>query len=212
MDAGAGQGLGRWGCGAVPQEMCAVSKEGRCVGRPAHRQILMKALAVMGGKRGVFHQLRIGVCVARQHGEHDAFLPREARDLSQPVSPVGLAAQQPQHDKLRSRQRLLAVEIDRVVVLELQQVGQPQRRRTRLIVGPRQGREFAVGRREHHHLRRLLVEVDGLGCAVDDAGGGGEKVHQPRSSASMAARSMCFSPITTSWVSRVSPGFHGRSK
>ena len=41
---------------------------------------------------------------------------------------------------------------------------------------------------------------------------GGEKVHQPRSDASMAARSMAFSPITTRRVSRAVSFGQGWSK
>ena len=72
--------------------------------------------------------------------------------------------------------------------------------------------KFAVRRREHHDIGRRLAEVDGLGRAVDHARCRGEEMHQPLSMAAMAARSMCFSPITTICVPRASPAFHGRSK
>ena len=79
-------------------------------------------------------------------------------------------------------------------------------------MGAGQTCKFAVGGREHDDVGWRLVEIDGLGRAVDHARCGGEKMHQPRSMASMAARSMCFSPMTTSCVPRASSAFQGRSK
>ena len=82
-------------------------------------------------------------------------------------------------------------------MLQLQQIGEAQRAGCRVMrAGER--REFAVGGGEHHDIGGRLVEIDGFGRAVDHARCRGEEMHQPRSMAAMASRSMCFSPITTS--------------
>ncbi len=113
---------------------------------------------------------------------------------------------------LACAERLLDIEIDRHVVLEVQQIGEAQVGFAQRISGAGEACEFAIGGGEEDDCGGRLVEIDSLGSAVDHPGGGGEEVHQPRNAASMAGRSIVFSPITTSWLRRGSPSFHGRSK
>ena len=79
-------------------------------------------------------------------------------------------------------------------------------------MGTREAGEFAVSGGKNNEVGRRLREIDGFRGAIDHARCGGEEMHQPRSMAVIASRSMCFSPMTTSWVLRASPAFQGRSK
>ena len=96
-------------------------------------------------------------------------------------------------------------------MLQLKEIRETQRAGTR-VMGSCEAGELAVGGGENDDVGGRLREIDGLGGAVDHARCRGEEMHQPRSMAVIASRSMCFSPMTTSCVPRVSPAFHGRSK
>ena len=135
----------------------------------------------------------------------------EGLQLVETIGPVCSAAKQPHNNQLGVGGGLFEIEIGREVVLELQKIGKAKRQGVS-IMGAGNGGNLAVGGAEENDVGRRLIEVNGLGSAIDEARCVSEKVHQPRSIAAMAGWSMCFSPMTTSWVWRASPGFHGRSK
>ena len=66
------------------------------------------------------------MCVTGQHRERDAVFTGHRFDLIETVGPVGRAAEQTQHDELRAGQGLFDIEINRQIVLELQQIGEAE--------------------------------------------------------------------------------------
>jgi hypothetical protein len=191
--------------------MAAIGEEGRGVLRAARHQIVPQALAMVGFKRGAAGEVGVRLRVSRQKAELDAAFARGGFHLVEAIAPVGRAAQDAEHDELRVAQRLLDIEVDRERMLELQQVGEAERAGC-AVMRAGKCREFAVRSGEHHDIGGGLGEIDGFGGTIDHARCRGEEVHQPRSMAAIASRSMCFSPITTSSVPRRSEAFHGRSK
>ena len=104
-------------------------------------------------------------------------------DLVDAVRPVAAAAEQPHHDEARVPYDLVDVEIDRKVVRQAHQVGEPQAREIRAICGDGplacrgEHRDLAVGRREHDDLGRRLTEIDGLVAVRDYAALCRQQVH-----------------------------------
>jgi len=191
--------------------VAAIGEEGGGILRAAGDQVLAQPLAVRGRDGRARGEIGVWLGVARKHAEHDAAFACHGLDLVDTVAPVGRTAQHAQHDQPCMGEGLLDVEIDRERMLQLQQVGKAEREGCR-VMGAGQRGELAVGGGKDDDVGGGLCEIDGFGSAVNHARCRGEEVHQPRSMAAIASRSMCFSPITTSSVPRLSPAFHGRSK
>ena len=201
----------------------AQEREG--IGSTALPQIVAQFFAQCGGQGGGAIERRIGFSPIGYRGKGNAVLARDAGDLVDAVAPVAFAAEQDHADEFGVRDHFLDIEVDRVGMAQLQQVGEPNTRRRmggRTLRQPRRcarkARQFTVGHSEDHHVAGRLVEVDRLLAVGDRPRRGGQQVHQastvPRTSArpaSMAARSSPFWPMTTSWVRRASCGSQARS-
>ena len=79
---------------------------------------------------------------------------------------------------IRIGRRLLVprVAFDRM----LEQAGEPERRKVPVgdfPPGLGQGRQFRVGRRQHHDVARGLAQVDPMAAVVDGAGLGDKQMH-----------------------------------
>ena len=127
------------------------------------------------------------------------------------IGPVGFAAEQADDDEFCVGEGFLRVQINGIIVLQLQEIGEAQTG-FELIGGQSKGCQFTVGGCEDDDVAGRLLEIDGDCSAVDHACCGSEKMHQSRSDALMAAWSMCFSPITTRRVDWRSCAPHGLSK
>jgi len=126
-------------------------------------------------------KLGIGSLVAGQESERDAALARQPRQAVDAVGPVAAPAEDASDDELRGRCHPLDMEIDRVVVAEPHEVGEPQARpagaRREAALRRREAGDLAVRRRQDDDVARALAEID-RGAAVGDGSGlGGEEVH-----------------------------------
>ena len=124
------------------------------------------------------HQSGVRSGIARQHGEKNVFLPRERRDLFQPIGPVGGAAEQPQDDETGGAKRLFEIEIDRVIMAQRHEVGEAEGGQTRnRIMGAGQRRQFGIGGRDDDNIARLLRQIDRLDAVADNARLDGQNMH-----------------------------------
>ena len=162
----------------VPRnDMRAIGKEAARIDLAARHQILAQPLAMPRLQRRARRECRIGGRIAGQDRKRDAAIARKCLDLFEPVAPVACAPQQAQHDELRRGQRPLDVEVDGKIVLQLQKIGQPQGQAPDTVLRAGQRGQFAVRRRQHDDVGRVLAEVDGFRRPVDDARCGGEEMH-----------------------------------
>ena len=166
--------------GGPAEQVVGIGEELAGVVRAALLQVAPDPVHRLGRQGRAAHQVGIRCVVAGHAGQRHAVLAGGTGDLLDAVRPVGDAADQPDDHQPGVRDDLLGVDVDRQVVLQPHDVGEPQAGGVRRLPGARrgQGREVAVGGRQHHHFAGRLAEVDGLRPVVDRARAGGEKVHQ----------------------------------
>ena len=132
-----------------------------------------------GGKAG---QFRVRLIVAGKEGHRDVVVPARPGDFIGAIGPIAPPAQQPDHHQPGMGDDLFHIEIDGSLVAEVEQAGQPERRKVPvgdLAPGLGQGRQFRVGRRQHHDVARGLAQVDPMAAIVDGAGLGDKQMHGP---------------------------------
>ena len=145
--------------------------------------------------RQVRHAGQFGVrlVVAGQQRQRDAVLAAGLGQLLDPVGPVAPPAQQPRDNQLRVSRDFLDIEIDGQVMAEMQQAGEPQARRVRILrqppnLGLRQAGDFGVGGGQEDDVARRLAEIDGLRPVLDSPRLCGKKMHGPLRKAKAARR------------------------
>ena len=126
-----------------------------------------------GAERG---KLRIGLIIARKHGERNAVLAAGGCDLFHSVGPVAAAPQQSHNDELGAGNDVLDIDIDRHVMAEAHDVSEAQARAFR-VTSTRQAGQLIVGRRQDDNVARRLAEVDRLLAIEDGTRRGRQKVH-----------------------------------
>ncbi len=198
------------------QKRCAEPQQVLRIAPAPMGAVLPDAVTGVRGEGGIRLQLRVRVIVAGNDGEFDVVFTEERADPFQPIGPIAGPAQQPHDDQLCRCERVFHIHIDRHVVAELHQIGEPEAGQCprHLPIGFRQQRQIAGGGGKENNIPRRLAEIDGFAAVVDLAGLGDEKVHQTGgfNAASAAARSKSCRPMTTSRLCRVSPSAQGRSK
>ena len=130
-----------------------------------------------GGKAG---QFRVRLIVAGKEGHRDVVVPARPSDFIGAIGPIAPPAQQPDHHQPGMGDDLFHIEIDGGLVAEVEQAGEPERRKVLigdLPPGLGQRRQFRVGRRQHHDVARGLAQVDPMAAIVDGAGLGDKQMH-----------------------------------
>ena len=165
-------------------------------------------------------QFGVGLVVARQERQlHAAGAARGHRPLD-PIGPIARPAQQPQHHQLGVGDHRFDIPVDRKIVRQIHQIGEPDGGKTGLDPGGRQARaragearEFGIGGGQHDDVARALAQIHGLRPVGDASRLCCQEMHQSAPIAvAMATRSRPDWPITTSRPSRASPSRQSRSK
>ncbi len=133
---------------------------------------------------------RIVAVLAGQHRERDAPLARDRRKALDAVAPPVEPADQPHQDHLGMDADALHPEIDRHRMAQVAQMREAHARQRRLVGRPGggEGREVAVGEREHRDVARRLAEIDRRDDVVEARLRGGEEVHRSARYPNPAAR------------------------
>ncbi len=95
---------------------------------PAMQEIAVQQVERVGGQGGEPRQLGVGAVVAGEQCERGAVGLGGDDQLLDPVRPVAAPAQQPDDHQPGMGQGLLDIEVDRERMLQLEQVGEPERR------------------------------------------------------------------------------------
>ena len=165
------------GGGRRLRQSCEGRQQRIGVFRAAGGEQAMEPGPVIGVDGGPLLQDRIRVGVAGEQGQPDAAAQCQGGEFVDTVLPVGRAAEQPDHHQLRVLHGLIEPQVDREVVAQPHEIGEPQVGGAGAVGGPGQHHQFAVGSRGEDDRRRGLGEVDGLAFLLQGAGLGGEQVH-----------------------------------
>ena len=116
-------------------------------------------MARPGGQGAPALEFRIGLVVARKHGEGNAARAAGAHHLLQAIGPVAAPAEQANDDEAGPADHLLDVQVDRHRMAQLKEVGEAQARCALPPSGLGGGEagELGIGRREDHDVARRLA-------------------------------------------------------
>lgn len=117
---------------------------------------------------------------------------RHTRKLIATVAPPLVTAENPCDHTTRAWRNLVGPDIDRHRMTQILQADQPQCRKlpSCRMPCPRKPDEVAIGKRQHRHIGRRLLQVDRFGEIVERSGRYGERcMRQPASISVMRLRS-----------------------
>jgi hypothetical protein len=134
--------------------------------------------------RQVRHAGQFGVrlVVAGQQGQRDIMLAAGLGQLLDAIGPVGPPAKQPRHHDFGVPCDFPDIKIDGKVMAEMQQAGESQGGRVRILrqpprLGLRQAGDFGVGGGQKDDIARCLAKINGLRPVLDSPRLCGEKMH-----------------------------------
>ena len=170
IGSGARDRRGLLPAGGAAEQVGGVAQAVQRIVGAALRQVAPEAPAGFGVEAGEGVELRVRPVVSRQqrHRRFQRFQPLDA------VGPVAAPAEQPHHHQTGAGEHALDMQVDREVVAERHDVGEPQRRGLPVLgkafpLGLGEQGEFGVGRAQDRDVARRLAEIDRL-AVLDRAG------------------------------------------